>query len=489
MLNCMRFTILLIMNKIVIPKDEEKRGEYMNNTTFSIYGDCVSHDIAIKGGVDQAVEFTSLAAVFSDPCDFSIKQEELQSLKGSNFSKRCLCLDVNRKTFDYLKVKRSDYLIVDILDIRMNLLKKENSYITVSNELLATRDYLNEKYGLDTWEECTFDSVSLSDWEHYIVRFVEEIKKQYKAEQVIINRHYGVQQYIDFDGVVKSVLPETKKRWKLINEMVKHLTDMMINELPGCHVINFPEGVLADIQNQWGLHVLHYEPLFYEYGANALDIIVHSYSDEEIRLESLRKEYQLKMQLSHQQLQIDRFERKIASMMDMMRSVINKSEDSYLVEKILTNEKDMENYLDILYQIGNRYIIIATVIGILGKHVPGNIVKGIRELGFTDFNRQTYRMYAGVSVNGTVVCNQKSEILKESVQYNYNVNQDLQISVRSAMEDNEQSGVIIGGKKCTTNESGLHFVVYDVNQKKLVDSIKYNPNLKGHVLVHKRINN
>lgn len=50
MLNCMRFTILLIMNKIVIPKDEEKRGEYMNNTTFSIYGDCVSHDIAIKGG-------------------------------------------------------------------------------------------------------------------------------------------------------------------------------------------------------------------------------------------------------------------------------------------------------------------------------------------------------------------------------------------------------------------------------------------------------
>lgn len=125
-----------------------------------------------------------------------------------------------------------------------------------------------------------------------------------------------------------------------------------------------------------------------------------------------------------------------------MRSVICKSENSYLVEKILTNEKDMENYLDILYQIGNRYIIIATVIGILGKHVPGNIVKGIRKLGFTDFNRQTYRIYAGVSVNGTVVCNQKSEI-----------------------------------------------VVYDANQKKLVDSIKYNPNLKGHVLVHKRINN
>lgn len=72
----------------------------------------------------------------------------------------------------------------------------------------------------------------------------------------------------------------------------------------GCHVIKFCDKVIASEAHVLGLHPLHYENSYYEYGARAIETICMNYSDnrESDLLNDLRTHYSDKFALLYEKL-------------------------------------------------------------------------------------------------------------------------------------------------------------------------------------------
>ena len=81
---------------------------------------------------------------------------------------------------------------------------------------------------------------------------------------------------------------------KSYNPFLSKINALCISKLAGCHVIKFPDNIVADETNQWGLYGLHYHKLYYEYAEKAISIITQEKLDrekEEEKLENLRLLY------------------------------------------------------------------------------------------------------------------------------------------------------------------------------------------------------
>lgn len=268
--------------------------------TFNILGDCVSRDMLdslIGRGmaqVNQYVSFSSPISICSSKANFEINMEDLDNYESSDFRKRCMCLDVNKQTFDYLYDKNSDYLIVDILDARAKMLKNGEHYITVLRMVTDHRESLDKDFGFDKYEDVSPNDITEKEWDDAIDHISHRILEKYSVSQIIINEHYGAEQYVDDNRILP--YPE----WHLndvvkYNKLIKQLFDRLKGNLEGAHVIEFPENTIGNGKHRWGRYPLHYADSFYEYGAKAVEMILKRlpYEDERKKLNSLKGEYEV----------------------------------------------------------------------------------------------------------------------------------------------------------------------------------------------------
>lgn len=271
---------------------------------YNILGDCVSRDIVTpliennEAKVLQYSSFSSPISMLSAKPEIEIEDEDL-IIQGNNFVKRCSKFDFNKQCLDYVFSNKADYLIFDILDARISLLKKDNHFITLNNYTKKLFPTLNQKFRKDKYKEISpFDDIDKETWTSVIERMCDMLLYHYDSKRIILFKHFGAEQYFDKNGGLCS-FTSTLKYCKKCNNLVSDLFAICENKLSGCHIIDFPEYVTADAGNIWGLHFLHYQKEFYEYGAEALRIISKNYDlfEEKIRLENLRKQFSDKFEL------------------------------------------------------------------------------------------------------------------------------------------------------------------------------------------------
>lgn len=79
------------------------------------------------------------------------------------------------------------------------------------------------------------------------------------------------------------------------NDRMKLCFDYVKEYLKGCHIIEFPDNVVGDINHKWGRALLHYVQEYYDYALKAVDIITQNTDgnvDEKVALEQLKVSYE-----------------------------------------------------------------------------------------------------------------------------------------------------------------------------------------------------
>ena len=253
------------------------------NINFSIFGDCVSHEIAAIYPHLSAMGLMNPISINHNCTYIKSLDKDIDNLKISKYEQRICKLDLNKNAFKYLS-KESDYLLIDLNDIRKDILKifiNNDAYLlfTVNRNIKDYDLYINSFFENFKKEIISTTSYDLNFIQKNVFLICDKLKNFYSDEQIILHIHYPVSTYtdnldiFDFDYSSDCFNEKTIRLMKLTNLF-------FIKKFPRCHVIKFPIQTLAYKYHHFGCFPLHYHPLYYRYGKDALDIILQGFNKE-----------------------------------------------------------------------------------------------------------------------------------------------------------------------------------------------------------------
>lgn len=270
----------------------------VNNETFSILGDCCSQGLIEDRPHIKAMGFMNWISLAN-----SVHNDitEVENLNFSNYEKRNLKLDISGEAFNWFLEKKADWLVLDPNDCRMKIVKKANDGIyTLSN---AGIQFYNKENNGDVYD---INSNAIEVYYKAIDVVCEKLLTLYEPQEIIINKHFSVEEYYDYDKnrMNKFIFGENKYIGldQKGTEKIKLIYEYLEKKLSGCHVIEFPENVFGDSKHRFGPHPLHYHPFYIEYSRKALEIIMSKSENEDELLELLMKEYSLRFKYERQKL-------------------------------------------------------------------------------------------------------------------------------------------------------------------------------------------
>lgn len=182
-----------------------------------------------------------------------IKEEYAKTVNNlSNFRFRCSMIDISHSLFNFLSMKKTDFLILDNGWARYNyLLLEDESIITDGNRELI--NYLIKyKYIPPIKKTINFDDIPESKLEEFIAIFLQNILKYYKEEQIILIEVRPSKLYIASNSL-NTFFSKNNEDYKL------DLTFRLMNKyLKNAYTITAPDILIADASHVWGLHPLHF---------------------------------------------------------------------------------------------------------------------------------------------------------------------------------------------------------------------------------------
>jgi hypothetical protein len=136
---------------------------------------------------------------------------------------------------------------------------------------------------------------------------------------------------------------------------------------------------------------------------------------------------------------------------------------------------DFALYCDILSTLVNRYLVVMAVCDTPGNNISSELMDKLREIGFTDFCRDLWCMYIGVAYKGNVLFQQRGD---QEAPLRFNATDffcDIPLVISSApWHKGNKAEIVINGTDYAVNKRGLNIVVYDVQEKKLIDSVAFD---------------
>lgn len=270
--------------------------------TLSIFGDCVSQYIASKYEHARAEAGINWASIFlSNKFEKRLGKKDLETYfpSLSNFVKRTIVLDSNKTVIDYMLEKKADMFLLDANDCRHHLLSvdskiNKDSKVLTLNEGIE-KNSLEKIMGIETEiNEINSYEVDFDIYKNAVKFIINQIQTVYKDDEIIVHEHLPVYEYLDSDGKLVH-LKETAYYCENVNELLLSINEEIKKLLPRSHYIEFPNNVVCG-ENKWGISPLHYHSLYYEYGEEALKIILEKRDNEKELLNSLKNLYSLKFQ-------------------------------------------------------------------------------------------------------------------------------------------------------------------------------------------------
>ncbi|MCM1168172.1 MAG: hypothetical protein NC401_19480, partial [Ruminococcus sp.] len=150
------------------------------------------------------------------------------------------------------------------------------------------------------------------------------------------------------------------------------------------------------------------------------------------------------------------------------------SENAKKIAEKLKSVSDIDQYLDMLMSIKDEYLIVMGVRDTPGSQMSEETIRLIHLLGFSNFTKELWRMYAGVCNNGEMLCDLAGASPEVPVNYSASVpGTELSVS-SSAWRAGNKCEIIINGENYAVNIRGINIAVYDVENKKLIDSIGFD---------------
>ena len=148
--------------------------------SVNVLGCCVSRDILgplIRQGKLQVMQYLMYhpCSLFSSSSQSKIEIDDLRDIPIAGFWKNVFVKEYNKEILDYIFARRSEYLVVDIMNARINMLRKDDHIITDYLFVRQNRPQFDKAFHLDGYESITPYEVSEKDQIEALDRLVDKI--------------------------------------------------------------------------------------------------------------------------------------------------------------------------------------------------------------------------------------------------------------------------------------------------------------------------
>ena len=226
--------------------------------TISALGSCITRDTFRI--CDSAQRFHRVKNVgFISPISMCAKIDEpieeleksIQKSNISNFEKRNILLDLEGQAFTYLKSEKAEYLILDLIEMRLPILKKDNNMVTIrgqSMEATLTRKFLTSKGGYHLiWSQ----DFAIDEVRSYLDIFCENIRSNWDSDKIILIGSQGARCIRGENGHIENneLFEKSYDKYFLKKTgFFKKINDYVAQKLK-CHYIQMPpmNYVMAEI--------------------------------------------------------------------------------------------------------------------------------------------------------------------------------------------------------------------------------------------------
>ncbi len=394
--------------------------------------------------------------------------------------------------------KNADYFIVDLNDCRKGIIidKTNDSFACITNNsfMKPFKSYMDIMFPEAKGYEVQYPLDINIDQFYSAIDFVcERILAKYNPSQIILMRHYPVYEYADKNnnsGIHEFIGRDAsnKENGSKVFDLIKRLENYFLSVVGSdCHIINFPDNVLADPNHVFGRHSLHYHSECSDYYQECLKAIFNEVPNESLVLEQLRQKCSNNFALMRQSLTFDYYQSYYSRSLSNLFSIVSRLSpaekfDLPEIKSLLKKQNIIFAYFDLLQLFSRSLTIMVSLNGSNGFYKDVSPVKILRSIGFASMSDKWYFSYVGCLHKGIplIDCVAKSSAksaesdttlpdttLGESVR--------VHLTSKSKMSGNFSS-ILIDGVEYSINRRGINIVVcgYASNKLEVIDSISFN---------------
>lgn len=242
---------------------------------ISIFGSCVSRDPFSfspddRFSIGQYVARVSMLGVTGDALDYDPEWYA----DFPEFEKRCLDTDFRKTTVERITSEPFDYLMLDFIDERFNLLEVDGRLL--SKTARHTAGGFTDKYGDRAQELPRLSSETTQRWAEAAKTFFERIKAEgIKEEQIILHEAKWAPHSRGDDGWPIPHSPPYDAMTSDHNDLLEEYFAIIRSLCPGAHVLRVPDRlVVSDPNHKWSKEPFHYRQEYYEAAMDGLREIV-----------------------------------------------------------------------------------------------------------------------------------------------------------------------------------------------------------------------
>jgi len=228
------------------------------SATVAIFGSCVTRDLFEEPRLRPVLGpyFARCSVISAVAPPVSVESDRV--VISSDWQRRCVLADFQKTFFDSLERAGPDWLVIDLIDERFDLLSTNGSFVTRSSAFQAA--------GLD---ESGFEPVHRMSphgsalFEEAAPEFAERVMAILPPERVVLHRALWCTHYRN-NGDVRAFPLHRLELCRRQNAMLTSGYDALERALgPRTARIELhPERQLADAEHRWELEPYHYEPAY-----------------------------------------------------------------------------------------------------------------------------------------------------------------------------------------------------------------------------------
>ncbi|WP_430910840.1 DUF6270 domain-containing protein [Methylobacterium sp. sgz302541] len=236
----------------------------MSRIKIAILGSCVTRDAFLlpRGKayrIPAYVARTSFVSLTSPPVPLA--EGTIQA--PHRFDVNCIRHDFEKTAIDTILSSAPDYLILDFIDERFDLMKIQDSMITDSR---YQKDFgvLNNNHFVVEGVVPRSDPATTELWKQSCTAIIETLLSRLKPEQIILHRCRLALEY-QSAGERKTFSGYHAKLTETFNPIFQEYEAFFLSQLPGCRTIRVTDDlVVGDDDHRWKLQPFHYVPAYYE---------------------------------------------------------------------------------------------------------------------------------------------------------------------------------------------------------------------------------
>lgn len=247
--------------------------------SVTIYGSCVSRnpfDVAPLQGNVSVAAYLSKTGMISQASDIIVGDYKVPNT--DDFLSRMVRLDFEKSGIAYLKRMPGDVILVDLIDERLALLARGNSYFTLTRNFVHAdlRDQIGGKV-IDP-----MDPENFPQWVAAFMKIADSIEKAgFSGDRIILHCAWWARQIRGSDGKLRTLPRDTLEKCHRHNLFLKSAYTVFRTRFPSCQMIRCPnELLIADESHKHGPDPYHYIPEYErEFGRQLIEILQGNVAD------------------------------------------------------------------------------------------------------------------------------------------------------------------------------------------------------------------